>query len=1007
MSAPDAIALSAEQRAVPPDAAMLQLTVDIAGQPDMARLRVAADTLAARHTQLRAQFGAVDGYRGLRQWIAPPEAVDQALQIHATPQGCQLVLRLSALAADRRSMEILYRDLLRLYDGAALDEPLQYAEFVEWRRDIEQGDDGQAGRAYWANVGRQAPVRLAYRDGAAAGAQRAVQARELPAPVAASLGRLADAFGVPPVALLQAAWWALLARIQGHGSFSAGWQHDCRRDYAVMDGAVGVFEKILPLDIGLSLDEPFGDWLSRCAAMLEQHVQAQEFAPVAAPYGDAHFSAGFAVGELPAGAQVGDATFACGPLPASADVFELALLVELDPAGAARRLSVRHAPCYGAAAASRLLEQLATLLAALEEGAAEAISALPLVGAEERAALLALNGPAVRYGARTLPERVGDWARQTPGAPALQARGMQLDYAQLDERVNRLAHWLRAQGVGSDSIVALALPRSGDLVVALLAVLRAGGAYLPLEPEWPAARTAAILADARPLLLLTPNEEGRRGGVRCVSLAAIAPQLQAWPATAPEQPPDAAQAAYVLYTSGSTGTPKGVVVEHRHLLNYALAASEQLGLDGARRFALSSALAADLGNTALFGALLHGACLVVADAQDMESPAAFARFIRDGRIDCLKIVPSHLDALLDEHDAALPATIVLGGEAAPRRLLQRIHALAPASRVFNHYGPTETTIGVMTHAPDLAAPLPAVLPLTRVLSNCRVLVLDSHGALAATGSLGELHVGGAQLCRSYLNRPGALFVDDPLLAGEKLYRTGDLARYLPDGGLELAGRADHQLKLRGFRVEPGEVEAALLSLPGVRQAVVAPRGEDHQRHLVAWVVAHEGQQGQEEAWHAALRACLPEVMLPAAIVLLPQLPRLGNGKVDLRALPDPRPRQAAQGTRTEPATALEWLLAHLMGEVLEQETPGADDDFFALGGHSLLVIKLVGRIRKALQLEFAPGLVFDHATPAALARALSALANEAGRLEQVAGLRRQLAGMTPEACAALRQGAPA
>ncbi|WP_254675969.1 condensation domain-containing protein, partial [Janthinobacterium lividum] len=301
MSAPDAFALSAEQRAVPPDAGMLQLTVDIAGQPDMARLRAAVDMLAVRHTQLRARFGAVDGYRGLRQWIAPLEEVGETLSIHETPAGCQLVLRLPALVADRRSLEILYRDLVRLYGGAVLEEPLQYAEFVEWRRDIEQNEEAQAGRAYWAGVGRQPAVRLAYRDGAAAGTGRAAQSRELSAPVAASVGRLAEAFGVPLVALLQAAWWALLARIQGHGTFSAGWQHDCRRDYAVMDDAVGVFEKILPLDIGLSLDEPFGDWLSRCAAMLEQHVEAQEFAPVAAPHGDAHFSTGFAVGELPAG----------------------------------------------------------------------------------------------------------------------------------------------------------------------------------------------------------------------------------------------------------------------------------------------------------------------------------------------------------------------------------------------------------------------------------------------------------------------------------------------------------------------------------------------------------------------------------------------------------------------------------------------------------------------------------------------------------------------------------
>ncbi|KQQ35972.1 hypothetical protein ASF61_07065 [Duganella sp. Leaf126] len=1079
MNAPDTVhvvdhfALSAEQRAVAPGSGApgqgcdtgagdaIVLTIAIGGPLVLPRLRAAVRALALRHTQLCARFSTVEGYRGLRQWIVPPEAAGWDLAeapvgpatAAGTPAGssaAQVVLhalaedrwrlawRLPALVADRRSAEILYRDLVRAYAGLADEQPLQYAEFAAWRRDLEQGEDGDAGRAYWSDLARHAPLHLSYRAAAAAAADDrqppGVERHDLDTSVSASLVRVAAAHAVAVPVLLQAAWWALLALIQGHGEFAAGWRHDCRRDYEVMDGAVGVFEKILPLAITLTLDEPFHQWLARCAQMLAQHVAAQEFAPLAAA-GTIAAGAGFACGDLPPAVTDGGVTFACGALPDGALRFELELLVEFDGAQP-RRLNLRHAPCYGAAAVARLLQQLVTLLAALERDQALPIDRLPVVGAAERAALLALAAETIDIGERMLPQRLADWARATPGAPALQARDLALDYRQLDQRVNRLAHWLRAQGVSSGSIVALALPRSGALVVTLLAVLRAGAAYLPLDPDWPQARVAAILDDARPALLLTPAEDGQRGAVRCVSLAALAPQLAQWPATEPAHLPAADDAAYVLYTSGSTGAPKGVIIEHRQLLNYALAASSGLGLAEAKRFALSSALAADLGNTTLFGALFNGACLVVADTADMQTPADFARFIREGGIDCLKIVPSHLDALLDDESPALPARVILGGEATPRRLLARLHALAPQTLIFNHYGPTETTVGVMTHFHRPGTPAPAVLPLTQVMANCRVLVLDRHGALVPTGALGELYVGGAQLCRSYLNRPGEPFVADPLDPGARLYRTGDLARHLPEGGIELAGRADHQLKLRGYRIEPAEVEAALLALPGMRQAVVAPHGEGGQRRLVAWVVAsvppvpqHQAhvqaqapqqapQQAQQQeardqsaqvaAWLAALRAVLPDVMVPAAIVPLPALPRLGNGKVDLRALPAPgHPVQQPAEAQVAPATALEWLVAHLMGEVLEQPAPGMDDDFFALGGHSLLVIKLVGRIRKALHVEFAPGLVFDHPTPAALARAVAALAGDGAQLEQVADLRRQLAGMTPAARAALLQGAPA
>ncbi|MET0497200.1 MAG: non-ribosomal peptide synthetase [Steroidobacteraceae bacterium] len=567
----------------------------------------------------------------------------------------------------------------------------------------------------------------------------------------------------------------------------------------------------------------------------------------------------------------------------------------------------------------------------------------------------------------TVGQRISEWAVATPDAPAIQSLGDMLSYAVLQRRVARLARWMIGRGVDRGDIVALDMERSAELVIAMLATWRIGAAFLPLDRAWPTMRRDTILADARPALVVSTVFEEH-----WVDAGHDLPAISS--------PSDL---AYVLYTSGSTGVPKGVMVEQSQLLNYVRAATEALRLEENRRWGLLGSLAADLGYTALFGGLFNGACIVIAAANEVEDGGGFARFVSNYDIDAVKIVPSHLDALLECDGAALPGKVILGGEATPRALLDRIMKIAPGCQVFNHYGPTETTVGVMVHEVDLQAERDMGLPLTRVLSNCTLEVLDDERHAVPAGALGEVHVGGAQVCRGYLHgRNPEAFRFDPDRPGERLYRTGDLAYRLPDGGIRLAGRIDQQVKIRGFRVELAEIEAALLAHGDVRQAAVIFR-PGAVTELVAFVVADVsgGAEETRQRLREALSASLPAYMVPSMFCFAERLPRLPNGKIDRVALADIRAQSARSPGSNTTRDCVEFVVMHFMAEVLKREALEPQDDFFDLGGHSLLAIKLVARIQKRLGVAIPPATLFDRSTPAALTAAVRGACADVANLE--------------------------
>lgn len=1008
------------------------LRIALTGALDEQRLHKALLALVTRHESLRMAQRASKLYRGLRQqplaadleWhrldlcnavdslearvaelCAQPFALDngrllRAVVVRLDERDWQLALSLAPSAGDRLSLETLFNELPQLYDQpyAELGEAFQYSQFIDWRTELAADPEAETGRAYWADLGlEQLPaLHLGYRRQTQAASTHGCLTHALPATLAAELERLAEARQQPLPTLLQAAWWALLARIGGQPAFIGGWQHDCRRDYEALAGGIGVFDKVLPLPLRLDPSEAFSHWLQRLAAVLEEHVGAQEYWPLSEPQA-AHFGVGFALATQPAERQAAGLSWYALALPGSDPRFELALQVRLADSGIS--LALHHdGACYGQDDARCLLEQYLCLLQQLPARFDAPLTELNLSPAAHRGRQLALCGVARDFGSASLPARLAHWAATTPEAEALQAGELRLNYRELNERVERLAAALQARGVAAQSRVALLLPRSGELVLALLAVLRAGAAYVPLEPNWPAARLQKILADAQPQLLLSesPRDALHDQNLR---LADLLSDSQA--GLAPLDSIHLGHAAYLLYTSGTSGEPKGVVIEHGQLLNYSAAVSEALQLDDCQRFALTSSVAADLGNTSLFGALWNGACLVVASDVESTDAAAFTRFVFAQRIDCLKMVPSHLAALLEDEAASLPATLILGGEATPRVLLERIRLLAPSCRIHNHYGPTETTVGLLVHSLGQDPCADDSLPLDRALANGYAYVLEASAEglrPAPLGAIGELYLGGAQLSRGYLDRESDAFLDDPLRPGQRLYRSGDRARLLPDGRLQLLGRLDQQLKIRGFRVEPGELEAALLALAGVSQAAVKVAGEQ----LYAYVVSERSS----EDLLSELRGHLPDYLQPTRLLKLTALPRMANGKIDRQALPAPA-NQDHGSEMQAPRDALETLLANLYAELLERDAVDTTQSLFDLGGHSLMVIKLCARLRKLLQIEVAPGLVFDHPSVAALAQAMRGLESAPGRLAQIAELRLTLAAMSPQERAALQARAQA
>ncbi|MFJ4102811.1 non-ribosomal peptide synthase/polyketide synthase [Amycolatopsis japonica] len=988
---PDRIPLSAAQRSLwlvdrmeaNAVAYNFPLTFRLRGDLDFDALRAALGDVLGRHEVLRTVFEEYDGEPYQRVLDVPeiPFAVEDCdeadldariAELSRTPfdlareipvrlrglrigDGDQVIsLVLHHSATDEWSDRPFLGDLTSAYqarlDGdspAWTDLPVQYADFALWQKDFLD-QHGAAQVAYWAESLRGAPDELTLpldrprppQPTGKGGKVKSALSEEL----SAAVRDLAAKAGASPFMVLQAAVAALLHRTGAGDDLPLGAPIAGRTD-AALDDLVGFFVNTLVLRTDLSGDPTF-------AALLDR-VRDADLA--AFSHGDLPFESVVerlnpprVPGRNPLfQVMVGyhrqsDAHDVLG-LPAEwfemdTGMAKFDLHFTMVDDGTTATLMLEYAEdLAGETTAVRLLDRLTSVLEQITAEPERPVAALDVLVGDELALVTEWNRTSHDVPAVTLPELFEAQVARTPDAPAVVFEDVELSYAEFDARANQLARWLVEQGVGAESVVAVSLPRSIDLVVALYAVHKAGGAYLPVDRDYPADRIAFMLEDAAPAVVL--DELPVLDGYSTESLCRVV---------------DPSSPAYVIYTSGSTGRPKGVVVPHEGIVNRLLWMQDEYGLAADDRVLQKTPSSFDVSVWEFFWPLITGATLVVAKPEGHKDPAYLAELIREAGITTVHFVPSMLALFLETAECTGLRRVICSGEALPSDLAARVDV-----PLYNLYGPTEASVDVTAWRAG-AEPTPSV-PIGRPVWNTRTYVLDALLNPVPPGVPGELYLAGVQLARGYLARPGLTaerFVANPFVAGERMYRTGDLARWSDDGVLEFLGRVDDQVKIRGFRVELGEVEAALTAAGSVTRAVVVAR-EDR---LVAYVV------GSVDGLREAVAAKLPDHMVPSAFVVLDEIPLTPNGKLDRKALPAP---EFATAEGREPRNAREEALCALFADVLGVEQVGIDDGFFALGGHSLLVMRLVSRISASLGATVSVRDVFDAPTVAALAERLA------------------------------------
>lgn len=873
-----------------------------------------------------------------------------------------LIIDCPSLFSDSHGLRNLVAALAHAYagqdDGA---EPLQYADLAEWQCEMLESPNAEVGRDYWRrlNLAEALRARLPQVTDARRAAPFAPQRHSVEcAALAATLGAFAERHGVAPAAVMLAAWQTYLARLCGAPEMVIA--HSCEgRGYDELKDALGLVARNVPAHSAYDGGLDFATLVKRVDAAL---VALERWQECHAPQG-AEGAAADDLLRLPFGFEfrAAAAPLASGGLRFTPrdeyccfDEFELKLVVA---AGAAPALDCewQYDPArLDARRVAFIADGYLSLLAdALTRGDA-ALATLAMVGAAEHAFIdEALSGAADNREAQCVHDMIACHAEHRPHAIALVDEHRQLDYARFVGRATQLAARLQAAGVGPEVRVALCVPRGVELMVGMLGILLAGGAYVPIDPQLPAARQRYIAddSDARIVVGMASLADSELLAARTLVALddgdAAGAALQSVAVTP-------ANAAYVLYTSGSTGEPKGVVIEHRQLCNYIRGVSARLALDGPTSFALISTFGADLGNTAVFCALASGGALHLPSADLGADPEALADYFDAHAIDGLKVVPSHLHALLASPAAArlLPRRyLVLGGEALRATLLEEIAALAPRCAVFNHYGPTETTVGCICGRVDASSVQGASAALGTPLANVRLALLDEHGHAVPVGVAGELMIGGAGVARGYLGRP-ALDAERFTTGEQRRYRSGDLVLLRDDGQLQFVARADDQLKVRGFRVEPGEVAAALARHAEVRECVVlAERHADDDARLAAYLVPATLDTARLRCW---LAEQLPEYMLPGQFVALAALPLTANGKVDRKALAALGQRTVDHGTPRVALAGTQADIAAIWCELLHIDDVRAEDKFFDLGGNSLGALQAVGRLKKATGVRVTP-----------------------------------------------------
>ena len=929
-----------------------------------------------------------------------------------------LLLAVHHLVADFWSLGIMLHELGRLYEEetrgtrALLAPPAaQYTDYPPAQDEMLRGPEGERHWDYWLEqlsgelpvlnlpTDRPRPPRRAYQGG--------THSLRLEDELVDGLKDLSRRREMTLYMTLLAAFQLLLQRYTGQDDLVVGTPTG-GRGHARFAGVVGYFVNALAIRADLSADPTAEEFLARVRERVLGAFAHQEFPfsllverlrpprePGRSPVFDVAFAlqkfhlpggediSSFALGEAGARINVGGLELESVALARRVVQFDLTLAVTETGRGAALSFQYDTA-LFDAATVARMAGNYETLLRALASEPSRPISRLTLLTAAERRQLEEWNATAAEYPrARCLHELFAEQAGRTPDVVAAVSGHDALTYRELDGRANQLAHHLRGLGVGVETLVGVCAERSLDMLVGVLGILKAGAAYVPLDPAYPDQRLRDMLADARVHTLLTHRGLGWRlpdYAGRLVSLDADWSDIAAENADAPPSEVLAENLAYVMYTSGSTGGPKAVACRHAGVVNLLTDFARRQPVAEAAPASFWTGLSFDVSVYEIFSALLAGGTLHVTPEEVRADSSLFLDWLHARRISSAYVPAFMLREVADDlarggRHLALRRLLV-GVEPIPEVLLRAIAGRSPGLRLINGYGPTEASIcATLYDVPADGAEPARNTPIGRPVQNVEVYLFDDEQRPAPVGVRGEIYVGGVGLARGYHNRPAATaerFVPHPSSreAGARLYRTGDMARYLPDGNIEFLGRRDHQVKVRGYRVEPGEIKYVLERHEGVRAAEVLMRETGRGGHgLVAYVVARGGVDGAgagELRQYLAER--LPRYMAPAAFVMLDEMPLTANGKIDRRALPAPDSSHASrQSHYAPPRTALEAELERIWAEALALERAGVDDNFFDLGGHSLMAARLVSRIREVFNVELPLRALFESPTVALLA----------------------------------------